>query len=197
MKNIIYADVDRDSSPDFMDIRKMKLNDLQQNEDSGSQSDLELKVKYKDITNSDEERFLSTNDGFSSLEDIMFYKSKSRSEYMLKKKEVFVYNHCVPSDEKSVVMVPLKNVIICCICKSKFTFSLRKHHCRGCGRIVCINCCQNTEIRSDRLERACLMCRCHLKVKRGGLEPKFFFSCINSGLLSLFKIRKRYKEYEN
>ncbi|KAH6931491.1 hypothetical protein HPB50_024683 [Hyalomma asiaticum] len=45
----------------------------------------------------------------------------------------------------------------CCLqCSAPFTFTLRKHHCRLCGRIYCNDCCSNwlMTTASSKLERA-------------------------------------------
>ncbi|KAF2840975.1 hypothetical protein M501DRAFT_902973, partial [Patellaria atrata CBS 101060] len=35
---------------------------------------------------------------------------------------------------------PDNEASICPVCGVSFTFWLRKHHCRKCGRVVCDNC---------------------------------------------------------
>ena len=37
-----------------------------------------------------------------------------------------------------------KEATACCRCESKFSFFKRKHHCRGCGKIFCNDCCTGT-----------------------------------------------------
>eukprot|EP01006_Ploeotia_vitrea_P002923 TRINITY_DN10963_c0_g1_i2.p1 TRINITY_DN10963_c0_g1~~TRINITY_DN10963_c0_g1_i2.p1 ORF type:complete len:642 (-),score=60.98 TRINITY_DN10963_c0_g1_i2:1862-3760(-) len=55
----------------------------------------------------------------------------------------------------------------CPDCKSTFGFTLRRHHCRGCGMIVCDDCSQQkrqfVEIGLEKKERCCRHClRCPL-----------------------------------
>lgn len=46
----------------------------------------------------------------------------------------------------------------CTICDYKFTLVKRRHHCRGCGRIVCANCSSNSMVVNGQLKRACQHC---------------------------------------
>jgi hypothetical protein len=39
-------------------------------------------------------------------------------------------------------MVPDKSVTMCQVCSTLFTFTFRRHHCRGCGKVVCGSCSQ-------------------------------------------------------
>ncbi|CAI8041251.1 FYVE, RhoGEF and PH domain-containing protein 6 [Geodia barretti] len=40
------------------------------------------------------------------------------------------------------IMVPDKSVTMCQVCSTLFTFTFRRHHCRGCGKVVCGSCSQ-------------------------------------------------------
>ena len=42
--------------------------------------------------------------------------------------------------EKENIWVDDTDALLCSICKSEFTFLLRKHHCRVCGNIFCYEC---------------------------------------------------------
>jgi hypothetical protein len=46
-------------------------------------------------------------------------------------------------------------------CESKFTLTMRKHHCRHCGRLICQKCSEQIPIIKYNLTkpvRVCLVC---------------------------------------
>ncbi|XP_021369572.1 FYVE and coiled-coil domain-containing protein 1-like isoform X2 [Mizuhopecten yessoensis] len=53
-----------------------------------------------------------------------------------------------------------KKVLNCLGCKTEFSFTVRKHHCRICGKIFCFNCSNNwiMTAHSSKKSRACNMC---------------------------------------
>ncbi|KAM8887850.1 FYVE and coiled-coil domain-containing protein 1 [Synchiropus picturatus] len=53
-----------------------------------------------------------------------------------------------------------KDVTHCLGCQSQFSWWMRRHHCRLCGRIFCYNCCSNYVIlnSSAKKERCCKDC---------------------------------------
>lgn len=63
----------------------------------------------------------------------------------------------------------------CCLqCSAAFTFTLRKHHCRMCGRIYCNNCCSNwlMTTASSRPARVCNACAFqHSELERATRNP--------------------------
>ncbi|KAH7950924.1 hypothetical protein HPB52_003132 [Rhipicephalus sanguineus] len=63
----------------------------------------------------------------------------------------------------------------CCLqCSAAFTFTLRKHHCRLCGRIYCNNCCCNwlMTTASSRPARVCNACAFqHQQLERAARHP--------------------------
>ena len=67
-----------------------------------------------------------------------------------------------PDDFVRPVFVPDSECLECSICKSKFTFVNRRHHCRKCGACICGECSKGKmPIESDTatvLERACKIC---------------------------------------
>jgi hypothetical protein len=60
------------------------------------------------------------------------------------------------------VWVPDELVPRCLCCKARFTVSLRRHHCRHCGRVVCGRCSpQKVKIEKfefDKPQRVCMTC---------------------------------------
>ena len=46
-------------------------------------------------------------------------------------------------------------------CQSKFTFFLRRHHCRGCGRLHCAECAPNKMVPTKGYIRICASCHQH------------------------------------
>ncbi|XP_034726084.1 FYVE, RhoGEF and PH domain-containing protein 5-like isoform X2 [Etheostoma cragini] len=71
--------------------------------------------------------------------------------------------------EKAPTLVPVSQVMMCMNCTSDFSLTLRKHHCHGCGRIVCRSCSRNRyplKYLKDRMAKVCDHCYKELK-KRG------------------------------
>uniref|UniRef100_A0A3Q1GQE3 FYVE, RhoGEF and PH domain-containing protein 5-like n=1 Tax=Acanthochromis polyacanthus TaxID=80966 RepID=A0A3Q1GQE3_9TELE len=72
--------------------------------------------------------------------------------------------------EKAPTLVPVSQVMMCMNCTSDFSLTLRRHHCHGCGRIVCRSCSRNRyplKYMKDRMAKVCDHCYSELK-KRGG-----------------------------
>ena len=48
----------------------------------------------------------------------------------------------------------------CSSCDVLFSLFIRKHHCRSCGKIFCVNCCSNfiPVPHSSKKERVCVVC---------------------------------------
>ncbi|KAM7006706.1 FYVE, RhoGEF and PH domain-containing protein 5b isoform 6-T6 [Tautogolabrus adspersus] len=72
--------------------------------------------------------------------------------------------------EKAPTLVPVSQVMMCMNCTSDFSLTLRRHHCHGCGRIVCRSCSRNRyplKYMNNRLAKVCDHCYSELK-KRGG-----------------------------
>ncbi|XP_053723951.1 FYVE, RhoGEF and PH domain-containing protein 5-like isoform X1 [Synchiropus splendidus] len=71
--------------------------------------------------------------------------------------------------EKAPTLVPVSQVMMCMNCTSDFSLTLRRHHCHGCGRIVCRSCSRNRyplKYMKDRMAKVCDHCYGELK-KRG------------------------------
>ncbi|KAF6732132.1 FYVE, RhoGEF and PH domain-containing protein 5 [Oryzias melastigma] len=72
--------------------------------------------------------------------------------------------------EKAPTLVPVSQVMMCMNCTADFSLTLRRHHCHGCGRIVCRSCSRNRyplKYMKDRMAKVCDRCYSELK-KRGG-----------------------------
>lgn len=56
--------------------------------------------------------------------------------------------------------IPDNEIGECQVCLKPFSFLVRKHHCRCCGRIICSECSKNSMRFSDlpRSERVCYPC---------------------------------------
>jgi hypothetical protein len=58
--------------------------------------------------------------------------------------------------------VPDELVHRCLCCRSRFTVSLRRHHCRHCGRVVCARCSPNKvkieKFKYEKSQRVCSTC---------------------------------------
>ncbi|KAM9859381.1 FYVE, RhoGEF and PH domain-containing protein 5b [Aulostomus maculatus] len=76
---------------------------------------------------------------------------------------------CLSLGEKAPTLVPVSQVMMCMNCTSDFSLTLRRHHCHGCGRIVCRSCSKNRyplKYMKDRMAKVCDHCYNDLK-KRG------------------------------
>jgi len=60
----------------------------------------------------------------------------------------------------SLHWVPDKERLCCVICGRTFHFFFRRHHCRGCGEVVCSDCSSKQKLLQD--ERYCDNCRTDL-----------------------------------
>ncbi|KAM8914313.1 FYVE, RhoGEF and PH domain-containing protein 5b isoform 2-T2 [Spinachia spinachia] len=72
--------------------------------------------------------------------------------------------------EKAPTLVPVSQVMMCMNCTSDFSLTLRRHHCHGCGRIVCRSCSRNRyplKYMKDRMAKVCDRCYSELN-KKGG-----------------------------
>ncbi|XP_029948280.1 FYVE, RhoGEF and PH domain-containing protein 5b isoform X2 [Salarias fasciatus] len=81
--------------------------------------------------------------------------------------------------EKAPTLVPVSQVMMCMNCTSDFSLTLRRHHCHGCGRIVCRSCSRNRyplKYMKDRMAKVCDRCYSELK-KRGGDVPALSGKC--------------------
>jgi FYVE/RhoGEF/PH domain-containing protein 5/6 len=67
------------------------------------------------------------------------------------------------------IMVPDKSVTMCQACSAAFTFTFRRHHCRGCGKVVCGGCSQWKAYLPylKKFERVCEKCNYVSKSESG------------------------------
>lgn len=87
--------------------------------------------------------------------------------------------------------VPDNEVDDCQVCLKPFSFLVRKHHCRLCGRVVCAECSKNS-MRLKGIPRAVRVCQpCYndyLENKRKGINILLFiylFSIANFTIHSI------------
>ncbi|XP_042364414.1 FYVE, RhoGEF and PH domain-containing protein 5-like isoform X2 [Plectropomus leopardus] len=76
--------------------------------------------------------------------------------------------------EKAPTLVPVSQVMMCMNCTSDFSLTLRRHHCYGCGRIVCRSCSRNRyplKYMKDRMAKVCDHCYNELKKRGGDVSP--------------------------
>ena len=63
--------------------------------------------------------------------------------------------------DSAPVWIPDQRVTMCQICNVEFTFMVRRHHCRGCGKVVCHQCSANKaplKYRAWESSRVCDAC---------------------------------------
>uniref|UniRef100_A0A673CVC0 FYVE, RhoGEF and PH domain containing 5a n=1 Tax=Sphaeramia orbicularis TaxID=375764 RepID=A0A673CVC0_9TELE len=84
--------------------------------------------------------------------------------------------------EKAPTFVPVSQVVMCMNCTADFSLTLRRHHCHGCGRIVCRSCSRNRyplKYMKDRMAKVCDHCYNELK-KRGLMQEVFFYLYVSA-----------------
>ncbi|XP_033940069.1 FYVE, RhoGEF and PH domain-containing protein 5b isoform X2 [Pseudochaenichthys georgianus] len=113
---------------------------------------------------------------FLEREDWFYTLSRTVSEH---ERGSVAFNRCsgeareglrLTLGEKAPTLVPVSQVMMCMNCTSDFSLTLRRHHCHGCGRIVCRSCSRNRyplKYMKDRMAKVCDHCYNELK-KRGG-----------------------------
>ncbi|KAK6634723.1 hypothetical protein RUM43_012125 [Polyplax serrata] len=93
-------------------------------------------------------------------------KLQGAIEEHIKKQKTFTnvkieMNHAFKLGKEAPVWVPDSKVTMCQICTAEFTALFRRHHCRGCGKVVCRNCGSNqaplqyTNFKADRVCDQC------------------------------------------
>eukprot|EP01062_Namystynia_karyoxenos_P065530 TRINITY_DN5918_c0_g2_i1.p1 TRINITY_DN5918_c0_g2~~TRINITY_DN5918_c0_g2_i1.p1 ORF type:complete len:424 (+),score=116.64 TRINITY_DN5918_c0_g2_i1:82-1272(+) len=71
-----------------------------------------------------------------------------------------------------VAWVPDNRVSRCAHCSARFNCLLRKHHCRGCGRVMCANCTPQRRVWGYRFaQRCCDGCAERYAGSRGEVIP--------------------------
>lgn len=60
------------------------------------------------------------------------------------------------------VMMLYENILSCTVCDNRFSLTLRRHHCRRCGAVVCHFCSKARvvlgNLHADKLQRVCVNC---------------------------------------
>ena len=76
-------------------------------------------------------------------------------------KDINMLLSATPSEDSEINFAPIWQIdsahTACGICSSKFTFILRRHHCRICGNLVCSKCLRK-KISSHKEVRLCTSC---------------------------------------
>jgi hypothetical protein len=67
---------------------------------------------------------------------------------------------CYDTPSNNFILICENNTIHCNICRNKFTFTKRRHHCRNCGKNVCHKCSSIKQIISGfkNPQRICNNC---------------------------------------
>ncbi|KAH0577869.1 FYVE zinc finger domain-containing protein [Spironucleus salmonicida] len=65
------------------------------------------------------------------------------------------------------------SVTDCMLCHSPFTFLIRRHHCRRCGRVMCDKCCPKSLLSgfAGSVDRLCKLCDCIIRLDQQNLSP--------------------------
>jgi hypothetical protein len=84
--------------------------------------------------------------------------------------------------------VPTRGLGACQHCSARFTFVQRKHHCRGCGAVLCAECTpyKDASAGMPRVCRYCAPLRRGAVLRRGVPDtPSFLDTCANGDLLEV------------
>ncbi|KAM6960660.1 FYVE, RhoGEF and PH domain-containing protein 6-like [Aplochiton taeniatus] len=99
-----------------------------------------------------------------------------------------------PLGSKAPIWIPDPRATMCMICTCEFTLTWRRHHCRGCGKVVCQSCSSNKyclEYLKNQLARVCDQCFLILQEQKSdqALSPT-----ISPGLKSTFGFSRKQKK---
>uniref|UniRef100_A0A673CRV6 FYVE, RhoGEF and PH domain containing 5a n=1 Tax=Sphaeramia orbicularis TaxID=375764 RepID=A0A673CRV6_9TELE len=129
-----------------------------------------LKIEGTDITITlSASSFIEREDWFYTLNHTVTEHARGSAPYSSRSGEVRD-RLWLSLGEKAPTFVPVSQVVMCMNCTADFSLTLRRHHCHGCGRIVCRSCSRNRyplKYMKDRMAKVCDHCYNELK-KRGG-----------------------------
>eukprot|EP01084_Bolivina_argentea_P012826 24022_1 len=95
----------------------------------------------------------------------------------------FCYRHKVSLNP---VWIPDEDTNECYCCLGIFTFSIRRHHCRTCGNVVCDSCSKTKEMIKGNKVRICRSCNTYLWIRRSGEDINNLLNVINKCLLNYY-----------
>ncbi|XP_040890086.1 FYVE, RhoGEF and PH domain-containing protein 5-like isoform X2 [Toxotes jaculatrix] len=133
-----------------------------------------LKIEGRDIS------IILSASSFIEREDWFYTLSRAVTEHT---RGSVAFNSCsgearerlhLSLGEKAPTLVPVSQVMMCMNCTSDFSLTLRRHHCHGCGRIVCRSCSRNRyplKYMKDRMAKVCDHCYAELKKRGGDVSP--------------------------
>ena len=104
---------------------------------------------------------------------------------------------CVPVDRGDVRWTTSSSVAGCQHCGVRFTLMQRKHHCRGCGAVVCGECTPYKHRDMARLCRACNALRRGSVLARGRADAPSFLEAIAAGEMAEVERRLQWKQAVN
>lgn len=106
-------------------------------------------------------------------------RQQSNSEEMKTNSEVLVTNLTLSSNWIADNMVGFQKgddeqIEECQVCLIPFSFLVRKHHCRSCGRVVCGMCSKYKMIFNNKETPYRVCCSCYFEYQRDGNS----FTCL-------------------
>ncbi|KAK3106246.1 hypothetical protein FSP39_015970 [Pinctada imbricata] len=142
---------------------KQQLKEIKQALDTERSNVLKLQSKIKEqdekLVKAEKDKDVTTtelqNDNVQLKKKLI--KLIKEKDSLWQKTDELAYQQKVQASEK---WLDDKNVLNCMGCKTPFSFTVRKHHCRLCGKVFCNNCSNNfIELaHSSKKSRVCNVC---------------------------------------
>ncbi|KAM9753859.1 FYVE, RhoGEF and PH domain-containing protein 6-like [Menidia menidia] len=99
-----------------------------------------------------------------------------------------------PLGSKAPIWIPDLRATMCMICTCEFTITWRRHHCRGCGKVVCQSCSSNKhrlQYLKNQFARVCDQCFLTLQMQKSEMASSAGISPGNKGAFAFSRKQKK------